>query len=51
MPAMPRTCGIETEYRVALAGLPIAHADFKTEVIDKHFTIKGTSIPPASPIS
>jgi hypothetical protein len=32
----------ETEYRVALAGLPIAHADFKTEVIDKHFTIKGT---------
>lgn len=31
----------ETEYRVALAGLPIAHADFKTEVIDKHFTIKG----------
>jgi hypothetical protein len=31
----------ETEYRVALAGFPIAHADFKTEVVDKRFTIKG----------
>jgi hypothetical protein len=31
----------ETEYRVALAGFPIAHADFKTEVVDQHFTIKG----------
>jgi hypothetical protein len=31
----------ETLYRVALSGLPIARADFKTEVKDKHFTIQG----------
>ncbi|MBB3611993.1 DUF3108 domain-containing protein [Rhizobium sp. BK602] len=31
----------ETQYRVALAGLPIARADFKTEVKDKQFTIRG----------
>ena len=31
----------ETRYRVALAGLPIARADFKTEVKDKHFSIAG----------
>jgi len=29
----------ETRYRVALAGLPIARADFKTEVKDKHYAI------------
>ncbi|MEF0942140.1 DUF3108 domain-containing protein [Rhizobium sp. BR 362] len=31
----------ETQYRVALAGFPIARADFKTEVKDKQFTIRG----------
>lgn len=31
----------ETEYRVALAGLPIAHADFQTEVDNNRFKIKG----------
>ncbi|MDE1993888.1 MAG: DUF3108 domain-containing protein [Rhizobiaceae bacterium] len=31
----------ETQYRVSLAGLPIARADFKTEVKDKQFTIVG----------
>ena len=31
----------ETQYRVALAGFPIARADFRTEVKDKHFTIVG----------
>ncbi|NTG42479.1 DUF3108 domain-containing protein [Rhizobium rhizogenes] len=31
----------ETQYRVSLAGLPIARADFKTEVKDKQFTIRG----------
>jgi hypothetical protein len=29
----------ETRYRVALAGLPIARANFKTEVKDKHYSI------------
>ncbi len=31
----------ETRYRVSLAGLPIARADFKTEVTGKQFTIRG----------
>jgi hypothetical protein len=31
----------ETAYRVSLAGIPIAHADFRTDVVDKRFTIKG----------
>lgn len=31
----------ETQYRVSLAGLPIARADFKTEVTGKQFTIRG----------
>jgi hypothetical protein len=31
----------ETAYRVSLAGIPIARADFRTDVVDKHFTIKG----------
>lgn len=31
----------ETQYRVALAGFPIARADFRTEVKDRHFTIQG----------
>lgn len=31
----------ETTYRVSLAGFPIARADFRTEVKDQHFTIKG----------
>jgi hypothetical protein len=31
----------ETQYRVSLAGFPIARADFKTEVKDKQFTIRG----------
>ncbi|MGM4982542.1 MULTISPECIES: DUF3108 domain-containing protein [Rhizobium] len=31
----------ETQYRVSLAGLPIARADFKTEVTGNQFTIRG----------
>jgi hypothetical protein len=31
----------ETRYRVAIGGLPIARADFKTEVKDRHFSIEG----------
>jgi hypothetical protein len=31
----------ETQYRVTLAGFPIARADFRTEVKDSHFTIQG----------
>lgn len=31
----------ETQYRVALAGFPIARADFKTQVKDNHFSIQG----------
>jgi hypothetical protein len=41
-PALAQSADLtnETLYRVALAGLPIARADFKTQVKDRHFSIE-----------